>query len=411
MYSYIIMTVLVAIGLNDANAGESCDGKNISNFYKQVSVSGKYATIAALETERDRSLVEIAKQRPNPNIGIEYQSSEENEQEANSIKLSIGHTLELGDKRDARIENALAVQQLESGRTHNKLMRDNFLLAIDYKKVGQLRKIITGKKEAISVFQNIIRKLKKRTKLNPEEMLSLANIRLAKETYKASLDSLNSQLKRVSERLIYKAGCNPGMISYKPINFPKTIKISRNDNKAGIEKIKDFELQVSESNYSIEQSLGVSDFEIGPTIEVERANGDSQTKFGLAVNFALPLFHKNDGGRANALKKRNLQKFKTQNSKKYLARKKLDLIQSYQSSVNSLNQMPALKQLEERHHSLEKLSSRGMVPISLVIESHRQEIDFIKARFDKENEILITALSIALIDGNREILKTVLKEK
>jgi hypothetical protein len=411
MYSYIIMAMLVAVGYADANASENCRGKNISKFYEQVNISGKNTIMARFELDKDTTLVEIAKQRPNPSIGVEYQSSEENDQDANSIKLSVGHTFELGDKLGARVASALAKQRLESGNTNIRLLRDNFLLAIDYQRIGQLRKIITSKQEAISVFRNIIRKLNKRTKLNPEEMISLANIRLANETYKLSLDSLKNQLKLTSDKLIYNSSCNPGIISYSPIEFPKRILVKSNSTDTGMEKIEDYKLQVSELNYDIAKSLGVSDFEIGPTIEVERVNGESQTKIGFGVSFALPLFHKNDGGRANALKKINLQQFRTQSSKKYLERKRIDLIQSYQNSVESLNQMPALEQLEKRHHNLEKLSSRGMVPISLVIESHRQEIDFIKARFDKENEILTTGLSIALIDGNGDILTTILKDK
>ena len=62
--------------------------------------------------------------------------------------------------------------------------------------------------------------------------------------------------------------------------------------------------------------------------------------------------------------------------------------------------MPNLKELENKHLKVEKLFSRGVVSIPMTIESHRQQVEFIKSKFDTENDVLNTYGKILLIDGN-----------
>ena len=62
--------------------------------------------------------------------------------------------------------------------------------------------------------------------------------------------------------------------------------------------------------------------------------------------------------------------------------------------------MPTLKQVDKEHTRTERLFSRGVVSISMTIESHRQLIDFLTSRFETENDLLDTYGKITLIDGD-----------
>ena len=70
--------------------------------------------------------------------------------------------------------------------------------------------------------------------------------------------------------------------------------------------------------------------------------------------------------------------------------------------------MPSLIELEKKHNEVEKLFSRGVVSIPMIIESHRQQIDFLKSRFQIENEILSTYGKVILINGNTPAFEKVL---
>ena len=70
--------------------------------------------------------------------------------------------------------------------------------------------------------------------------------------------------------------------------------------------------------------------------------------------------------------------------------------------------MPSLRELEKKHNKVEKLFSRGVVSIPMTIESHRQQVDFLKSRFKIENEILSTYGELIMIDGNTPAFEKVL---
>ncbi len=102
----------------------------------------------------------------------------------------------------------------------------------------------------------------------------------------------------------------------------------------------------------------------------------------------------------NALKKLSAQKLESENEKRMLRIEKLNLIEKFKRSLNTLSRMPKLDEIESEHRKVEKLFSRGVVSISMTIESHRQQIEFLKSRFETENDVLSTYGKIILIDGN-----------
>jgi cobalt-zinc-cadmium efflux system outer membrane protein len=118
------------------------------------------------------------------------------------------------------------------------------------------------------------------------------------------------------------------------------------------------------------------------------------------VSFALPLFQTNNGGKLNALKGVGSQKVATSNNKEMLRIERMNLVTKLKRLLSTLSKMPKLKELENKHLKVEKLFSRGVVSIPMTIESHRQQVEFIKSKFDTENDVLNTYGKILLIDGN-----------
>ena len=45
--------------------------------------------------------------------------------------------------------------------------------------------------------------------------------------------------------------------------------------------------------------------------------------------------------------------------------------------------------------------------MSMTIESHRQQVDFLESRFETENDLLETIGEISLIDGNLDLVEAI----
>ena len=277
-----------------------------------------------------------------------------------------------------------------------------------FKRVSQLDLITSSIKEAIGVFNKIIKKLSSRARLNPEERVSLSTLELAANDYSAQLIELENEKEITIGKLTFFSDCNITSTSYSEMKLSKYVQPSQGARLKGLSQLEDFKKNLAKSDLDIENSLGYSNLSIGPRIEYQDQLGQNALSIGVALNFQLPLFNTNNGGKKRALQKVMAQKISSQNMKSKLLIKRKTLVNKYNKLVNALRKMPSLKEIEEKHENVEKLFSRGLVSIPMTIESHRQQVDFLKSKFDLENDAINTFININLIDGDHSSLKSIL---
>ena len=201
-------------------------------------------------------------------------------------------------------------------------------------------------------------------------------------------------------KISFLSNCKNINPKYEYINF-NLVKIDETQtNSVGLPQIEDLKVELAVSELDIQKSLGYSNISIGPTVEHQTVGNDEFISAGISVSFALPLFQTNNGGKLNALKGVGSQKVATSNNKEMLRIERMNLVTKLKRSLSTLSKMPKLKELENKHLKVEKLFSRGVVSIPMAIESHRQQVEFIKSKFDAENDVLNTYGKILLIDGN-----------
>jgi cobalt-zinc-cadmium efflux system outer membrane protein len=75
------------------------------------------------------------------------------------------------------------------------------------------------------------------------------------------------------------------------------------------------------------------------------------------------------------------------------------LITQYQNAVQSLQQAVSSREIEQRHNKIDQLFERGVVTSSLVIEAHRQMLDFTKNRHQQEVNALDAWMKIRALEG------------
>lgn len=398
MYAYFLVAMLLSSSVTYAQ--RACDIKTIREFYNNVKVNGPLLNEAIKNKEVISSSIDIAEQRPNPELDFEYLKGDQFGVDVNTYTLTAKHVVEFGSKRDKRLLKAKNYQKLKNAEVDLSLFNSNLNATIGYQRVAQLNVTIDSVKEAIHTFEKIINKLSSRERLNPEETVSLSTLRLASNDYKAQLNGLENEKTLLQGKISFLSNCKNINPKYEYINF-NLVKIDETQtNSVGLPQIEDLKVELAVSELDIQKSLGYSNISIGPTVERQTVGNDEFISAGISVSFALPLFQTNNGGKLNALKGVGSQKVATSNNKEMLRIERMNLVTKLKRSLSTLSKMPKLKELENKHLKVEKLFSRGVVSIPMTIESHRQQVEFIKSKFDTENDVLNTYGKILLIDGN-----------
>ena len=353
------------------------------------------------------SLVDLAKQRPNPQFDFEYLKGNQFGIDLNNINASIKHVIEFGSKRSKRIDRARVESEIQKKQLFLEGLATNVSYVLKYQRYAQLEILIEATKEAIDTFDGAVRRLQGRSGLNPEERVSLSTLRLAAGDYKARLNDLENEKTLLSGDLSFIANCEDLKPTYAKLNYDKisgALRTSENTS-SGLITIQKLKEGYAEADLNIQRSLGYSNIYVGPIIEYQTQGQDRFVSGGVALSFDLPLFHTNDGGKENALRNYRAQKLESVNTINNLTIKQLRLVNKYLRSVKVLSEMPKLSTLEKQHIEVEKLFSRGIDSIPMTIESHRQHIDFLESRFETENDLLVSLEEIIFIKGNTQLLE------
>jgi cobalt-zinc-cadmium efflux system outer membrane protein len=408
MYVYLAAAILLLSG--HVLASEACNIKTAKEFYYHIVEKGPILEEVVKKRSQIEASIEVAKQRPNPELDFEYLKGDEFGIDVNTYSLSAKHVIEFGNKRDKRIEKAENLSSFSKQQLDIKLYKLNIDSTINFQRIAQLKITIDAVKEAIYTFDKVIKKLSQRKRLNPEETVSLSTLRLASNDYRARLNDLQNERSLVEGRISYLAGCESLNPSYTNLNY-RPMAGDKKSNKSGLLKLEQLKVDIAKSNLEFEKSLGYSDISVGPVVEYQSVGSDEFVSGGVSVSFALPLFQTNDGGKLEASKRLIAQKIESKNQTSLLVIKRSRLVEKFNRSLSTLKQMPTLKALENEHQKVEKLFSRGVVSISMTIESHRQLIDFLISRFETENDLLNTYGNITLIDGDLTSFKSLLKQE
>ena len=406
MYFYLALAIFFMHG--EVKAETICDSKSIHTFYTRLKEANPIKDFLGKKSLEAGTFVDIAKQRPNPQVELEYLKGSDFGIGINSYRVTAQHVFEYGSKRQSRIDEANISVSLQNRSLYLKELETNVNYIIKYQRVAQLEIVAEAVEEAILTFQKVIGKLESRSGLNPEERVSLLTLKLASNDYKAKLNDLENEKTILLGEIQFISNCSTIKPVLGKLNYGEILDLLGNSSSTdkGLINIENLKKNHAAAEFEIQKSLGYSNISVGPTIEYQNVGADEFLSAGFSVSFALPIFHTNTGGKLNASKKLVSQTINTKNSIRELEIKKERLYLKYKRSVTTLSKMTSLEALNKQHLEVEKLFSRGIVSIQITIESHRQHIDFLQSRFDTENDLLASLGEFVFITGASETFET-----
>ena len=354
-------------------------------------VKGHHPHIAAdkARTETYREAISKSKQRPNPRIemGIKTATGDFGG-EGSNIGAEFKHVVELGGKREARVKvskKRLNEQKVRERKTKEHAVRSTVKIV---NKLHQTNELISRYTESISSFTDVLKSLEKLPSKSPAERVEVSTLQVAIQNYEIKRERLKGQKESLLSRLQFFVADNcevadevygheATLASISDLSFEKL-------EKGSDLTISKREVVTQRARLELERSQGWSNLEIGPAIDYTKTNAvgtEEEFKVGLALEFSLPIFHTNDGGKSTAIKKLKEKKTLLKNKRKELQLELQRRLKNYRHYKKRLGLLDSKKEVNKKHKEVESLFSRGTIPTNLIIEVHRQLINWQKDKF------------------------------
>ena len=394
---------LLVLSSGYVSAAEKCSFKDSNELFELIKKNHPTIEMNNSNKKTIELATDKASQRANPELDSEMTTVDTAEGKVFNTSISLKHVFELGGKRDSRI--AVAHSYIKSNLQRARFQNENALIdtVLKIQRLTQIYQLIPIYKEAGTTINMISKRMNKRKSLSPQEEVEKETLELAASDYKLQLSQLYSERMYLKRHLTLFAGidCELEKKNFKnKLNFKMSIDETVSTANYSKLQIAKSNLELAKSKLSNQESLSYSDMSLGPIYEYEKNPTRTNHKIGLALTVDLPLLSTNDAGKAMATNNISTASILFNNARKD---SELDLEawkNQYKRYRRSLRSVAKQDELEKKHQKIEKLFSRGIISTSLVIESHRQLLDFTKTRLEFETGTVQALWSIYELSGN-----------
>lgn len=397
----IFLFIIVLFVSNGASA--QCNMTNANDILDLIKKSHPSITMNKARGEVLEKSIEQADQIPNPEIDAESTVGDSIEGNVYTTAITLKHTFEIGGKRGSRVDVARA--NFRTGMAIADFDNENSLIesVLQLHRLRQIYELIPLYEESLTAFNKILKNLKGRNSISPEQRVERETLELVTSDYKLKMSQLDSEKVKLSKHLTFFTGTKcilPSNALPQEVNLTESFEMKEELKSYSKIKAAKSVLELAKAKYQLEKSNSYPDLKIGPTFEYEKLNVSNTKTIGLAVTFDLPIFNVNGGGRAQATKEIIVASSNLRNIKNESQLDRESWVGTYNRYKTSLLTIANKKDLEKKHQRIEALFRRGIISTSLVIESHRQLIEFSTTRFEFEIGALEALWNIYKMNGD-----------
>ncbi len=348
------------------------------------------------------SLEYQASQRPNPELNVKSVYGKNSGESIVGNEFNLAHTFEIGGKRAARIGKANAEKEQVSSEFIKT--KENVYISVlrTLYRIRQVHSEMNALDEALDTFSKLKKMYKSRPRLAPEQEVSLNVFQLAEGDYKLRKSNLEAEEYALERSIEVAIGEDfphkDSILPERKQNWPEFL--ANNEFKGSQMRLTQSELKNAQAEVELARSNSWPDLKIGPTIQSQTEGSHTYLTYGLNVTLPIPLFQANEGGRAVAETGLSRAEQSLELRKKELNQEYKILQNQYQKATKSLKESASLSEMERKHLTVDKQFARGVISTSLIIEAHRQMLDFTKAQNEQELMALEALLRLQALQGN-----------
>jgi outer membrane protein TolC len=351
---------------------------------------------------QSEALEAAAAQRPNPEAASNAVFGDSQDQ----IEVSVLHTIETAGKRGRRIDRARAEAlelKAEALATREELAVETVVALFRLRQIrDELRLLV----EAAETFSTISKQLRSRRHRSPEQQVSLSVFQLAGQDYsvrRAALESEEAALRRRLELGIGTAlPASAEVLPGRPLQWPDPGAVRDASSFRGSAVLRAAAaIQVARADVGAARAAAYPDIRLGPSL-LNQKNGPGEgqsTLLGAGLSLPIPLYHRNAGGRRLAVRAAETATSRAAAVSAVLASERDAELARYRAATAVLARLDGKQEVESEHEQMEGLFERGVVPAALVIEAHRQMVDY-TTDVNQQELIAVKALwTIYAIEG------------
>ncbi len=359
------------------------------------------------KTLTDDELIEgirrSASQFPNPELSIETLKGENLGDTVGEDTIAVAQKFEIGGKRSARLERGRAeAESIRVGSTINRaqVRIDAHLNLIRFR---QLIEEIAVLEEALATYEKVHRQFAARPRLTPDQQVTFGLFKLSMGDYRHKLAALQAE-KRKAEyyfRVVPELNFSEAVrhLPKRLQKWPKfeTLKAELKDSPRM--KAAEANLKQADASYDLAKANSFPDVTVSLATRRTVEGAAEYQSYGIGVALPLPLWNINGGERRQAIALKSRAEIEYRETATRLGLERLDLIKSYQSFVDALERSPVAKEIDTKHRNTEALFYRGVISGVLVIEAHRQILEFTQTQNELELETMQALLNLHFLDG------------
>jgi outer membrane protein, heavy metal efflux system len=358
---------------------------------------------AELALEQSRASGDVAKQRPNPELDAKSTAGKSGDEKVSSMELNLAHTFELGGKRSARIGRARseeAQREAELALVREKVYVETFLSLL---RLRQTQSELGVLDEALAAYARLEKQFKSRPRLSPEQEVSLSvfqmvagDARLKRAGLAADVEE---QVKAVELAIGRDFRPTPSLLPPEKKEWP-SVDDQPGDLSNGAEvKAIEAALEGARKDADLAGSAAWPDLRVGPTLESQSQGGESTRAVGGNLSLALPLYHWNGGGRRFAEDAVRRAEWDAEVSRREARAEWTLRLGRYRGAVAALAASPSPLDLERKRRGVQEHFDRGVLSTSLLIEVHRQWLDLVHSRNERELSALESLARLYALEG------------
>lgn len=266
-------------------------------------------------------------------------------------------------------------------------------------------------KEALDAFDRIKTQYRGRLARGPEQEITLNLVELATSDYELRKNHLTIEKSEIIARL--KGLWGPTFEfkkEYFPperLNWPEVPSIQNMaQNFESRKSLAETEKAMAEQSLARRESW--PQVSAGPSL-IRTTEGPTQvSSYGVNVNVSVPIFSLNGGSRKLADVRYEQSKLLSDYANKKAQLEKEIVLQKYRSAVDSLKKSTASDDVIKKHNRIDGLFRQGLASGSIIIEAHRQIIEYTESQHEHEIAAIDAYLEIKALTSN-ENLEDILK--
>lgn len=404
MNKYVLM--LATLVVSSANVYGSCQITNARDLFSEIKKNHPKIQQNNNAIRAKEKSIQYLNTWTNPELSLDVARGKDTDGKTKKLGASLMQPIELNGKKRANFNLNKALVQKESVSVEKESEEILVESALKIHKLAQIYRIIPLYKETREAFDKILKNKLQRPSLSPEEEVEKEALILAIRDNDLKVARLENEKDYLKQHISYyaKVDCDlnsqvlPKAVDWSKVN-PVSESFQNSQDSLNLKEAR-LELERAKKNLVLQEKESVSTFKIGPTFEVEELEGKKYNTFGLSLSFDLPLSRQSKYLRQSA-------QYEISNAAEALkekeAEEKIDKdlwLKKFSDLKKTLVENKKNNQLEKKHDRIESLFRRGIISTGLVIESHRQLLEFANTHDEFELSALEALWQIHSLEGN-----------